>query len=184
MIILGLTVSLLAAALALNKAKPVVNFVYIAVSQLALLLVFAPLAQSTLRQAAFIYLLAVLLGLTGVLAVIILGKNNHSSSALKLSFLLCTFSLIGFPPFLGFWPKLWLILELTNRSYVSAVFLAVLSYSLGIFYMLKLYSAIFPDNRESGHSAILQPLEYSALLPAIACLGLGFGINMLIRLLR
>jgi NADH:ubiquinone oxidoreductase subunit 5 (subunit L)/multisubunit Na+/H+ antiporter MnhA subunit len=59
------------------------------------------------------------------------------------AYLLCAFSIIGIPPFLGFWPKFMTILLAVSAGHLIAGTLAVAGALMTLFYLMRIFSKVF-----------------------------------------
>ncbi|MBI5573630.1 MAG: NADH-quinone oxidoreductase subunit L [Elusimicrobia bacterium] len=131
------------------------------------------LAYSTISQIGYIFLgfaTDVAVGITGAIFFILvhgLGKaglflsagivehNTHEKDIRKLgglsktmpitsvAFVLCALSIIGFPPFGGFFSKLYVIMSVVQKGKILLASLAVLGAVLTLLYLFRLYNAVF-----------------------------------------
>ncbi|MEO0116976.1 MAG: proton-conducting transporter membrane subunit [candidate division WOR-3 bacterium] len=110
-------------------------------------------------------------------------RNGNRREALPFSFL--TLSLIGLPPFLGFFSKLGIILGGVERHFLFGVF-GVVSALFTLLYFLRLYQMIFPgDPAVFGRNKETKGgLWAISLLFAFLSLILGLGFLFLVNYLR
>lgn len=141
-------------ALVENNIKRILA--YSTISQLGyILLVLATNSQLSI-QIALVYILAHSLAKAGLFlcAGIIEHKTgtkdiNQLGGLLKfmpytgLAYLFCAFSIIGIPPFFGFWPKLMTILLLVKSGHLVAGIFAVLGAVFTLFYLMRLFNRVF-----------------------------------------
>lgn len=59
------------------------------------------------------------------------------------AFILCAFSLIGIPPFLGFWPKCLNVLSSVQQGHVFIEVMAVVGAFVTLFYLMRLFNKVF-----------------------------------------
>ncbi|MCM8819966.1 MAG: hypothetical protein NC925_04130, partial [Candidatus Omnitrophica bacterium] len=60
-----------------------------------------------------------------------------------ISFLICAFSIIGLPPLLGFWPKLFLVFFSASKGKILATSLAITGALFTLLYLLRLFFKVF-----------------------------------------
>ncbi|MCM8783240.1 MAG: NADH-quinone oxidoreductase subunit L [Candidatus Omnitrophica bacterium] len=72
-----------------------------------------------------------------------LGGLLKSMPYTSLAYLLCAFSIIGLPPFLGFWPKFMTVFLLLKREYLFFGFLSILGAIFTLMYLMRLYHKVF-----------------------------------------
>lgn len=92
------------------------------------------------------------------------------------AYLLCAFSIIGLPPFLGFWPKFILVLSLLKGGYLWPGILAIAGALLTLFYLMRLFERVFlrelkiqaEEPRGSPMVAVVMILGALSLLAGIA----------------
>jgi proton-translocating NADH-quinone oxidoreductase chain N len=78
-----------------------------------------------------------------------LGKKMPVTAA---SFLLCAFSVIGIPPFGGFFSKFLVILGTVRAGFVAAAAVALFTAVLTMFYLFRTFSQVFlGEAREEAH---------------------------------
>lgn len=102
-----------------------------------------------------------------------------------LPFSLCAISLIGLPPFIGFFSKLGILLGAMERHFLFGVF-GTVSTLFTLFYFLRLYQKVFPKHplpqNLGGRGRMGQWLI--SLLPAFLSLFLGLVFLLLLNYLR
>jgi NADH:ubiquinone oxidoreductase subunit 5 (subunit L)/multisubunit Na+/H+ antiporter MnhA subunit len=80
---------------------------------------------------------------TGTKDINELGGLIKSMPYTGLAYILCAFSIIGIPPFLGFWPKFMVVLFAIKGGYVLAAVLAISGALLTLFYLMRLFEKVF-----------------------------------------
>ncbi|MBM3255288.1 MAG: NADH-quinone oxidoreductase subunit L [Candidatus Omnitrophica bacterium] len=129
---------------------------YSTISQLGYILLALALNTGISFKIALVYILAHSLAKAGLFlcAGIIEHKTgskniNELGGLLKTmpytatAYLLCAFSIIGIPPFLGFWPKLMVVLLSFKAGYLLAGTAAVIGALLTLFYLMRLFEGVF-----------------------------------------
>jgi len=143
-----------ACALVENNMKRILA--YSTISQLAYIILAFALNTRLSFKVALIYILAHSLAKAGLFlcAGIIeqktgtkdinrLGGLFSSMPRTALAYLLLSFSIIGLPPFLGFWPKFMVILLTLKGGYILSGILAVGGAVLTLFYLVRLFEKVF-----------------------------------------
>jgi NADH:ubiquinone oxidoreductase subunit 5 (subunit L)/multisubunit Na+/H+ antiporter MnhA subunit len=182
-------------ALVENNMKRILA--YSTISQLGYIILALALNTLISFKVALVYILAHSLAKAGLFlcAGIIEHKTgtkdiNRLGGLLKtmpyvaLAYILCAFSIIGIPPFLGFWPKFMTILLAFQARYSWAGILAVIGALLTLFYLMRLFDKVFLGQgqivvREEKNSWML----YVVLALGVLSLAFGLGIKILFNLL-
>ena len=102
------------------------------------------------------------------------------------AYLLCAFSIIGIPPFLGFWPKFMTVLLALNSGHAAAGCLAVVGAVMTLLYLMRLYNKVFLGNERPGSKA---EDRNSSMVRVVVILGVlslisGFMIKPIFDLVR
>jgi len=193
-IILGVASSIIAggAALIAKDIKKIIA--YSSVSQIGFILLAFALFNKIGMEAALLFVIVHAVGKAGLFlgAGIIeeeagernidkLGGFIKTAPVAAVGFLFCAISIVGFPPFGGFWAKLWTILAAVDRPYIAA--LAVFSAILTMLYMFRLFNGIFLGE---GPKAKIHKVKYKNMMSACV-LGLGiisFAIGIFITQIK
>jgi len=141
-------------ALAENNIKRILA--YSTISQLGYILLAISLNTEISLKVAMLYVLAHSLakgGLflcagivehkTGTKDIMQLGGLLKTMPWTACAYLLCAFSVIGIPPFLGFWPKIMVVLLAVESGHLIAGSLMVLGAIFTMLYLLRLFSRVF-----------------------------------------
>ncbi|MEW6556758.1 MAG: NADH-quinone oxidoreductase subunit L [Elusimicrobiota bacterium] len=164
------------------------------------------LAYSTISQIGYIFLgfsTNVLIGITGAIFYILvhgLGKaglflaagivehNTHEKDIRKLgglaktmpltsiAFLLCAFSIIGFPPFGGFFAKLYVVMSIVQSGKIWLAALAILGAVFTLLYLFRLYNAVFLGTQIT----LKKNADYAEKTKSMVVVVLLFGILSLL----
>jgi NADH:ubiquinone oxidoreductase subunit 5 (subunit L)/multisubunit Na+/H+ antiporter MnhA subunit len=182
-------------ALVENNMKRILA--YSTISQLGYIILAFALNSLISLKVALIYILAHSLakaGLflcagiiehkTGTKDISRLGGLSNTMPYTALAYILCAFSIIGIPPFLGFWPKFMTILLAFQARYFWVGILAVIGALLTLFYLMRLFDKLFLGQeqiiaKEEKNSWML----YVVLLLGAVSLTCGLGIKVLFNLL-
>jgi len=141
-------------ALVENNIKRILA--YSTVAQLGYILLALSLNTEISFKIALVYILAhsiVKAGLflcagiieqkTGTKDIQELGGLLKTMPYTAAAYLLCCFSIIGIPPFLGFWPKFMVVLLSVNSGHILAGSLAVVGALFTLFYLMRLFNKVF-----------------------------------------
>jgi len=141
-------------ALAENNMKRILA--YSTISQLGYILLAISLNSDVSLKVAMAYILAHSLakaGLflcagiiehkTGTRDISKLGGLLKGMPLTGLAYLLCAFSVIGIPPFLGFWPKAMTVLLAVSSGHLVAGALAILGALFTLLYLVRLFNRVF-----------------------------------------
>ncbi len=165
---------------------------YSTISQLGYIMLALALNTEAGLIIAFIYILAHSLGKaglflcagiveheTGVKDIDKLGGLIKTMPRTGVAYMLCAFSIIGIPPFLGFWPKLMVIMETVRAGYVAAAVFAVVGALFTLFYLLRLFSEVFlGDVRTEAGEGKIPVMVYCVLFLGAVSLLLGLMPNL------
>ncbi|MBM3248429.1 MAG: NADH-quinone oxidoreductase subunit L [Candidatus Omnitrophica bacterium] len=177
-------------ALVENNMKRILA--YSTISQLGYILLALALNTELSFKIALVYILAHSLAKAGLFlcAGIIEHKTGTKDIAqlgglLKTmpytaaAYLLCAFSIIGIPPFLGFWPKFMLVLLSLKAGYLMAGALAVAGALFTLFYLFRLFEKVF-----LGEVKIAAAEDKKSLMVAVVLIlgGLSLILGLAIRL--
>lgn len=141
-------------ALAENNMKRILA--YSTISQLGYILLAVSLNSSVSLKVAMAYILAHSLakaGLflcagiiehkTGTREIAKLGGLLKTMPLTALAYLLCAFSVIGIPPFLGFWPKAMTVFLTVKSGHLVAGSLTILGALFTLLYLARLFNTVF-----------------------------------------
>ncbi|MCG2724943.1 MAG: NADH-quinone oxidoreductase subunit L [Elusimicrobia bacterium] len=110
-----------------------------------------------------------------------LGGMAKTMPFTSLAFLLCALSIMGMPPFGGFWAKLLIILGLIESGKYIIAGLAILTAIITILYLLKFFNKVFMG--KTTHPEIKEKsFEMTATVMVFAIAGLLIGIFVSIPL--
>jgi len=129
---------------------------YSTVSQIGYILLGLSVANIFGTTGAIFYILAHGFGKAGLfLSAGIVEHNTHTKDINKLGglaktmpvtafcFLICSLSIIGLPPFAGFYGKAMVIMGVVKSSHYLTAFLAVMGAVLTMMYLLRFYNKVF-----------------------------------------
>lgn len=80
---------------------------------------------------------------TGITDLRKLGGLSKIMPLVSIGFILCALSIIGLPPFGGFFAKLLIIMSLVQQGRILAASLAVVGAVFTLLYLFRLYNAVF-----------------------------------------
>lgn len=155
-VIVSVITIIVAAASALVETNIKRILAYSTISQLGYILLVLALHTDTSFKVAMVYILAHSLakaGLflcagiiehkTGTKEITELGGLIKSMPLTAAAFLLCAFSIIGIPPFLGFWPKFMVVLLSIESGHIAAGCFAVVGALFTLFYLMRFFNKVF-----------------------------------------
>ncbi|MCX5711483.1 MAG: proton-conducting transporter membrane subunit [Candidatus Omnitrophica bacterium] len=141
-------------AIAQNSLKKVLIFGAISQAGFLLLALCQP-GIAALRM-SLLYLFSQILGISGLFLCVWLIKRaagsdniNEAAGFLKtmpytaVAFLLCAFSIIAIPPFLGFWPKLFTTVASVQEGHILIEVFAIFGAFLTLFYLMRAFNRVF-----------------------------------------
>ncbi len=136
---------------------------YSTISQLGYIMLALALNTETALKVAFIYILAHSLAKAGLFLcagivehetenkeISMLGGLLKTMPGTATAYLLCAFSIIGIPPFLGFWPKLMVIVLAAQAGFTAAAILAAIGAVFTLFYLFRFFSEVFLGEVQTG----------------------------------
>jgi formate hydrogenlyase subunit 3/multisubunit Na+/H+ antiporter MnhD subunit len=162
---LGSAMSVIFAAMAFGEESFKKSLVYLAVSAAGWSLILFMLNTPLTLKCAWMMLGAQALGLTG-LALSAKGNSGYAKAAYGL----CAFSVIGMPPFLGFWPRLFTFISVVSEGYLW------LSGLLGVAMVLILLTVLKGFDKFGPEDGKVPVSSYAALALGSVSLVLGFII--------
>jgi NADH:ubiquinone oxidoreductase subunit 5 (subunit L)/multisubunit Na+/H+ antiporter MnhA subunit len=179
-----------ASALAENNIKRILA--YSTISQLGYILLALALNSQISFRLALLYILAHSLakaGLflcagiieqkTGTKDINALGGLARSMPFTAAAYLLCAFSIIGIPPFLGFWPKFLTILALVSSGHLIAGTLALVGALFTLFYLMRVFNKVFLGQMKiAAQEGKDSPMVYVVCILGFLSLFLGVAFKM------
>lgn len=199
-IILSTFTIILGAAAAFVQDSPRKILAYSTISQLGYVFLVLTLGSGLGFCLALVYVLAQVLARTGLfLCIGSVEKNSGTRNMGELggllssmpwiafAFLVCAFTAIGVPPFLGFWPKMLSGMMAIKHGSIGPEFIAMLGAILTLFYLMKIFSMIFLGDmkrlvKEDKSSALVYVPVIMALLCIISGLSIKPILDFLLRL--
>lgn len=192
-------VTSIASAAAASKENDIKRILaYSTISQIAYIMFAFSLNTHTGVVAGFLYLIAHSLGKAGlflsagIIEHSVGSKNIESMGGLKkilpltnAAFLMCAFSIVGIPPFGGFFGKFMVIsAAMDSHRYLAAA--ALLSTAvLTVYYLFRLYAAAFSGELKSSYPKEgTTTMVFSVLIFGVLSLALGFTMNIPFKLLH
>lgn len=168
------------AALLENDAKRILA--YSTIAQLGYILLGLATLTSIGVAGALLFLLAHSLAKAGLfLCIGIVEQHTHTRQLPELgglirqmpvtaiAFILCGLTIVGFPPTLGFFGKLMILMGTLQIGYTTVTVLAVFGALLTLIYMVRLFSAVFlgeerwPQLKESRSIMPVVVMAFAAL---------------------
>jgi len=141
-------------ALVENNLKRILA--YSTISQLGYILLCLALNTGLSFQIALLYILSHSLAKAGLFLCVGIVEHKTGTKDIRqlgglyktmpytgLAYLLCAFSIIGIPPFLGFWPKFFVVLFALQAGHLLAGSLVILGALFTLFYLMRLFKQVF-----------------------------------------
>ncbi|CAG0942146.1 NADH-quinone oxidoreductase subunit N [Gammaproteobacteria bacterium] len=100
---------------------------------------------------------------------------NRRSPWFALMMLIVMFSMIGVPPFAGFYAKWWILLALLESGQALLATAAVIFSVIGAFYYLRIVHLMYFDEG-AGLPAVSAPADFRVMLSVNALILLGLGL--------
>ncbi|MFZ5801223.1 MAG: NADH-quinone oxidoreductase subunit L [Candidatus Omnitrophota bacterium] len=191
-VLLSVITIIVAAGSAIIESNMKRILAYSTMSQLGYIMLALGINTATAFRIALLYILAHSLSKAGLFLCV--GILEHKSGAKDIgelggwlktmpltatAYLLCAFSIIGIPPFLGFWPKLLLILEAAREGYIFAAILAVVGAVFTMFYLFRLFDKVFLGEEKIAVSEEKRsPMVGVVLILGALSLLLGLGFKL------
>ncbi|MBM3244358.1 MAG: NADH-quinone oxidoreductase subunit L [Candidatus Omnitrophica bacterium] len=185
-IVISVLTILVAAGSALveNNIKRILA--YSTISQLGYILLAFSLNSQASFKIALIYILAHSLAKAGLFlcAGIIEQKTgtkdiNELGGLIKTmpftagAYLLCAFSIIGIPPFLGFWPKFMTVVLTIQSGHIAAGVSAIIGALFTLFYLMRVFNKVFLGETKVKASEEKRLMVWVVLVLGILSLALG-----------
>jgi NADH:ubiquinone oxidoreductase subunit 5 (subunit L)/multisubunit Na+/H+ antiporter MnhA subunit len=155
-IIIAISTILVAGLLAFIEQDIKKILAYSTISQLGYIFLGFATNVSTSITGAIFYIVSHSVAKAGLfLSVGIIEQNTHERNIINLgglaktmpinsiSFLICGFSIIGFPLFSGFWAKFFVIKGIAEKGYITIGFLSILGAVLTLMYIMRIYNSVF-----------------------------------------
>ncbi|GAH96075.1 unnamed protein product [marine sediment metagenome] len=188
--------SLLGAAAALREKNIKRIIAYSTISQIGFILLGLALVGKIGLLAGLLYFVIHAVGKTGLFlgAGIVeqrckegnLDKLGGLAKAMPVTaagFLFCSLSIMGFPPFGGFYAKLMVILAIVKEGHFWIAGLAIFTAILTMLYLFRLFNGIFLGQREISFSSKGRgSMVACVLFLGIVSLAIGLFIGQLLGL--
>ena len=165
--------------------------IYAVVSQSGFLLLAFCQPNIISFRIALLYTFSQTLGLIGLFlgAVLIESRTRYNNvedyaGLLKsmpytsIGFLLCAFSLIGIPPFLGFWPKLFTTVLSVQEGHIMIEAFASIGALLTLFYLMRLFNRMFLGENKNSPQEKKSSLLWITFGLGVTCLILGLFVRI------
>jgi NADH:ubiquinone oxidoreductase subunit 5 (subunit L)/multisubunit Na+/H+ antiporter MnhA subunit len=126
---------------------------------------------------------------TGTKDITALGGLLKHMPYTATAYLLCAFSIIGLPPFLGFWPKFAVLLSAFETGHIAAGVFAITGALFTLFYLFRLFDKVFLGEEkikaEEGRNSIMVTIVLVfGILSLLLGLLVKFPINLLGAVLK
>ncbi|MFA6350688.1 MAG: proton-conducting transporter membrane subunit, partial [Candidatus Omnitrophota bacterium] len=191
-LILAVVIILLAAFLAIAQNSLKKILVFAVLSQAGFLILAFCQSNIASFRIALLYLFSQGLGLSGLFLCAALIERaagsddiNDCSGFFKsmpytgIGFLLCAFSIIAIPPFLGFWPKLFTTMSAVREGHIAIELFAISGAFLTLFYLMRAFNKIFlGELKVNGVEERKSLILWIAFGLGILSLFLGFAVKL------
>jgi len=110
-----------------------------------------------------------------------LGGLMKSMPATGVSFLFCALSIMGIPPFFGFYPKLGTVMGLVESGHFYIAILAIIIAIMTILYLMRIFNAIFLGTSTQEMLPVREGTKLMVaivIILAILSLQMGLFINI------
>ncbi|OIN98448.1 hypothetical protein AUJ67_08400 [Candidatus Desantisbacteria bacterium CG1_02_49_89] len=104
-----------------------------------------------------------------------LGGLIKTMPVTGISFLFCALSIMGIPPFFGFYPKLGTIMGLVESGHLGMAFLAAAIAIMSVLYLTRIFSSIFLG---SGSRELAPAREGTVLMLAVVVILAALSLQM------
>lgn len=199
---IGMATAIVAGGCALVENNMKRILAYSTISQLGYIIAALSLGTKISYLAALIYILAHAIAKAGLF--LCAGIVEHSTGTKDIrelgglkkampytaaAFLLSAFSVIGIPPFLGFWPKAVFILDSAQSGQIGVSIFACIGAVLTLLYLIRLFSALFLGElkiaaQESKKSVMLWVVLFLGALSLIMGIFFQFAFNLTTTIAR
>jgi len=114
-----------------------------------------------------------------------LGGFLKAMPLVAVGYILCAFSIIGIPPFLGFWPKFFLIIFSVKQNYIGMSVFLVVGAFLTLLYLFRLFDKVFLGTQKK----VITTEKVSLMTTAVLIFGVislicGLGFNFLFNFIQ
>ncbi len=113
-----------------------------------------------------------------------LGGLSRTMPFTSISFLLCGFTVIGLPPFSGFWGKLFIIKGMLEKGYIIYSVLAVFGAVLTLMYIMRIYNYIFLGEKKFEIKEATKEMVIVVVILALISLLIGVFPNIILNFIK
>ncbi|MCX7661392.1 MAG: proton-conducting transporter membrane subunit, partial [Candidatus Omnitrophica bacterium] len=192
---LGVSTILVSAGCALKENNMKRILAYSTISQLGYIIVISSFKTELAFRFTLLYILAHSLAKAGLFLCVGIVENKSGTKDITklggllktmpltgLAYILSSLSIIGLPPFLGFWPKVMTILITAQHGYFWLTTLLVVGAIFTLLYLTRLFHYVFGgDLKIKIEEEKRSIMVYVCLLLGILSLLLGIFIKVFLR---
>jgi formate hydrogenlyase subunit 3/multisubunit Na+/H+ antiporter MnhD subunit len=106
-----------------------------------------------------------------------MGRLIKTMPITAVAFLFCAFSVIGIPPFGGFFSKFLVIMGAVKAGQVGVAALALFTAVLTMFYLLKVFSQVFLGEAKVAAPEKTRSMVFVVALLAVLSLAAGLLVS-------
>lgn len=174
-VILGLTIALLGSSAAFWQQNLSKALMYSVFSQFGYLLIFISFGQELLLPAAA-YMIAYIIANTGLFLTLAAKERAFSFPGAALAYILCAFSIIGIPPFFGFWPKMAIELSELRTGHIFVPMLSIMVALFSLLYLMRIFNKVFLAGPKAKDTGVLSGRSMVLAALTAGMISLFFGI--------
>lgn len=170
---------------------------YSTISQLGYIFLGFATNVSTSITGAIFYIVSHSVAKAGLfLSAGIIEQNTHERNIINLgglaktmpitsiSFLICGFSVIGFPLFSGFWAKFFVIKGIAEKGYITIGFLSILGAVLTLMYIMRIYNSVFLGEKKFEVKENTKGMVFVVLILAVISVILGVLPHIVLNFIK
>jgi len=174
-VILGMTIALLGSSAAFWQQNLSKALMYSVFSQFGYLLIFISFGQELLLPAAA-YMIAYIIANTGLFLALAAKERAFSFPGAALAYILCAFSIIGIPPFFGFWPKMAIELSELKTGHILVPMLSIMVALFSLLYLMRIFNKVFLAGPKAKDTGVLSGRSMVLAALTAGMISLFFGI--------
>lgn len=113
-----------------------------------------------------------------------LGGLSKTMPFTSVSFLLCGFTVIGLPPFSGFWGKLFIIKGMLEKGYITYSVLVMLGSVLTLMYIIRIYNYVFLGEKKFEIKEATKGMVVVVVILALVSVLTGVYPNIILNFIK